>query len=117
MVLGHFHLQERNTMPSRNRTPAPGRISTPSKRFADTSLTPEERRKVRRRATQFKAFRADYLYTQKALAGALHCSVRTVASVESGCEVVRPSLDLLRRFRDLKRREIAVQREWETRVA
>ena len=104
-------------MPSRNRTPAPGRINTPSKRFVATPLTPEEKKKIRQRAVEWRRFRANYLYTQRVLADALHCSVRTVASIESGCEVVSPSLDLLRRFRDLKRREIAAQREWETRVA
>jgi DNA-binding XRE family transcriptional regulator len=104
-------------MPSRNRTPAPSRISTPSKRFAATVLTPEEKRKVRQRAAEWKRFRRNYLFTQKTLADALHCSIRTVASVESGREVAEPSLDLLHKFRDLRRSEEIRRRESERAVA
>jgi DNA-binding XRE family transcriptional regulator len=101
--------QERNTMPSR--------ISTPSKRFVAAALTPEEKRKVRQRAAEWKRFRRDYLFTQKALADALPCSVRTVASIESGKEVASPSLDLLRSFRDLRRKEEMKRKQYELAVA
>ncbi len=95
----------------------PSRINTPSKRFAAASLTPDEKRKVRQRAAEWKRFRANFLFTQRALADALPCSVRTVASVESGCEVVKPSLDLLRRFRNLRRSEEMKQKQYEQAVA
>jgi DNA-binding XRE family transcriptional regulator len=95
----------------------PSRINTPSKRFVAAVLTPEEKRKVRQRAAEWKRFRRDYLFTQKALADALHCSIRTVASVESGREVAEPSLDLLRRFRNLRRSEEIRRREYEKAVA
>ncbi len=92
-------------------------INTPSKRFAAASLTPDEKRKVRQRAAEWKRFRRDYLFTQKTLADALHCSIRTVASVECGYEVITPSLDLLRRFRDLRREQEMKRKKYERAVA
>jgi DNA-binding XRE family transcriptional regulator len=55
------------------------------------------------RAREWKRFRADYLYSQTDLAGAIKCSRRTVCAVEAG-ECV-PQARLQRRFRDLVRRE------------
>jgi transcriptional regulator with XRE-family HTH domain len=98
----------RRTTPNRNAV---------NKRFVATPLTPEEKKKILKRAAEWKRFRRDYLYLQKSLADALHCSVRTVASIESGKEVVSPSADLLRRFRDLKRSEEVKRHKYELEMA
>jgi hypothetical protein len=62
----------------------------------------EDLKIAKARAQEWKLFRRAYLYSQGHLANALHCGKRTVASIESGREVMRPSYGLLRRFRDLK---------------
>ena len=65
----------------------------------------EQLQQARIRAKEWRQFRRDYLYSQNNLAHALRCSRRTVASIESGREVMAPSIVVLRRFRDLKRKQ------------
>jgi hypothetical protein len=55
------------------------------------------------RAQMWKAFRRDYLFSQRDLAAALKCSLRTVQAIE-GEEVV-PQARIQRRFRDLKSKQ------------
>lgn len=69
------------------------------------SPSKEERPRAAERAREWKLFRQTYLYSQNHLAHALHCGRRTVCAIASGREVYRPRFDLLRRFRDLKRRQ------------
>jgi predicted transcriptional regulator len=64
----------------------------------------EDVRQARIRAAEWKSFRRNFLFSQKHLAYALRCSRRTVCAVE-GAEVMHPSFDLLRRFRELRRRQ------------
>jgi DNA-binding XRE family transcriptional regulator len=64
----------------------------------------EDVRQARIRAVEWKSFRRDFLFSQKHLAYALRCSRRTICAIEGG-EVVHPHVELLRRFRDLKRRQ------------
>jgi DNA-binding XRE family transcriptional regulator len=64
----------------------------------------EDQQRARARALEWRQFRRNYLYSQKYLAHSLRCSRRTISAVESGREVIAPHPDLLRRFRDLKRR-------------
>ena len=64
----------------------------------------EDRKRAVARSREWKLFRRDFLYSQKHLAHALRCSRRTVVAVE-GAEVLSPNIELLRRFRDLKRRQ------------
>jgi hypothetical protein len=52
------------------------------------------------RAQIWRAFRRNYLFSQRDLAAALKCSLRTVQAIE-GEEVV-PQARIQRRFRDLK---------------
>jgi|HubBroStandDraft_5_1064220.scaffolds.fasta_scaffold1104685_2 DNA-binding XRE family transcriptional regulator len=66
---------------------------------------PEDLKLAAQRAKEWKGFRRNFLYSQKHLAHALRCSRRTVCAVESGHEVMAPSFVVLRRFRDLKRRQ------------
>jgi DNA-binding XRE family transcriptional regulator len=62
----------------------------------------QDRKEREERAAEWRGFRRDYLYSQQDLASAIRCSRRTVVSVESGREVIRPSYTLLRRFSALK---------------
>ena len=55
------------------------------------------------RAKIWLAFRRDYLFSQRDLAAALSCSLRTVQAIE-GEETV-PQARVQRRFRDLKRKQ------------
>jgi DNA-binding XRE family transcriptional regulator len=64
----------------------------------------EQLQQARIRAKEWRQFRRDYLFSQKHLAAALRCSRRTICAVE-GVEVMAPSFVVLRRFRDLKRRQ------------
>lgn len=73
------------------------------------SATVADRKLARQRADQWKSFRRNFLFSQKALADYLHCSIRTIASIESGTEVISPRADLLRKFRDLKREQQRMQ--------
>ncbi len=65
--------------------------------------SPDDLKRARVRASEFKRFRRDYLYSQRYLADALQCSRRTIVAIES-MEVINPHVDLLRKFRDLKQR-------------
>ncbi|MGA7312627.1 MAG: hypothetical protein WBX22_01530 [Silvibacterium sp.] len=71
---------------------------------ATTHPSREDLKTATARALEWKTFRRDFLYSQKHLAHALRCSRRTVVAVE-GAEVLSPNIELLRRFRDLKRRQ------------
>jgi DNA-binding XRE family transcriptional regulator len=64
----------------------------------------EDAREARIRAVEWKTFRRDFLFSQKHLAYALRCSRRTICAIE-GAEVMHPSFALLRRFRELRRRQ------------
>jgi hypothetical protein len=64
----------------------------------------EDLKQARARAIEWRTFRRDYLYTQRYLASELACGKRTVAAIE-GEEIMHPSFALLRRFRDLKKRQ------------
>jgi DNA-binding XRE family transcriptional regulator len=64
----------------------------------------EALKQARMRASEWKQFRKDFLYSQGNLARSLGCCRRTVASIESGRESIHPSVEILRRFRTLKRR-------------
>jgi DNA-binding XRE family transcriptional regulator len=66
------------------------------------SPTRADKQERERRAQEWKTFRLHFLYSQSNLAEAIKCSRRTVVSVESGSEVIRPNVELLRRFRELK---------------
>jgi len=65
-------------------------------------VTAADRKQAKARAEEWKDFRKTYLFSQAALADHLHCSRRTIASIESGREVICPRYDLLRKFRMLK---------------
>jgi DNA-binding XRE family transcriptional regulator len=69
-----------------------------------TQLSADDRREIIERAKEWKQFRRDYLFSQGHLADALICCKRTVAAVESGREIIRPKVELLRRFRSLKQK-------------
>ena len=58
---------------------------------------------LRRRALEWKRFRATFLYSQLHLAQALGCSRRTVCAIENAEST--PQYSLLRRFRTLKRQQ------------
>jgi DNA-binding XRE family transcriptional regulator len=68
-----------------------------------------DRKQARARGEEWKQFRRDFLFSQNALADHLRCSRRTVSAIESGREVINPHLDLLRRFRDFKRKQQRLQ--------
>jgi len=70
-----------------------------------SKVSAEDRQLACARAVEWKQFRRDFLYSQLYLANALKCSRRTICSIESGREVMAPSYELLRRFRDLKKRQ------------
>jgi hypothetical protein len=63
----------------------------------------EELKRRDQRAREWKLFRRDHLFSQRNLCEALRCSRRTVVAIESR-ETLCPHPDLLRRFRDLKRK-------------
>jgi DNA-binding XRE family transcriptional regulator len=67
--------------------------------------TREERQRAAERALEWRQFRVNYLFSQGNLAHALGCCRRTICAIESGREVMAPSYELLRRFRDLKKRQ------------
>ena len=69
-------------------------------------LKPSEQDHLRRAflAQEFKSFRRRFLFAQRELADALGCSRRTIVSIEGGV-TMNPRPELLRRFRDLKRKE------------
>jgi DNA-binding XRE family transcriptional regulator len=62
----------------------------------------QDRKEREARAAEVRKFRRDFLYSQVDLAAALKCSRRTVVSIESGKEVIRPNWKLLRRFASIK---------------
>jgi DNA-binding XRE family transcriptional regulator len=68
-------------------------------------MTPnlEDQKRARLRAEEWRLFRRVYLFSQTDLADTLNCARRTIVSIESG-ETLNPHPDLLRRFRDLKRK-------------
>lgn len=55
------------------------------------------------RAQMWRVFRRNYLFSQRDLAAALKCSLRTVQAIEG--EEVIPQARIQRRFRDLKREQ------------
>ena len=57
-------------------------------------------------AEEFRAFRMNFLYSQRDLAQKIACSRRTVQSVESG-RITNPHPATLRRFREFRRRSEA----------
>jgi DNA-binding XRE family transcriptional regulator len=63
----------------------------------------QELRERNARAQEFLEFRKRFLFSQRDLAEALTCSLRTVASIERG-EVTTPHPRWLRKFRTLKHR-------------
>jgi DNA-binding XRE family transcriptional regulator len=68
-----------------------------------TTPSSSDKKRAAARASKWKQFRRDYLYSQPNLAYALDCSRRTIVSIEGG-ETINPHPDLLRRFRDLRRK-------------
>lgn len=80
-------------------------------------LTPQDKKQALTRAREWKQFRKAHLFTQQRLADSLGCGRRTICAIESGREVFAPRADLLRGFRELKREQIAQQREYELAVA
>jgi DNA-binding XRE family transcriptional regulator len=75
-----------------------------------TNPSIEDLKRARARALEWKEFRRTFLYSQRHLAAALQCSRRTVSAVENGRESIHPHVELLRRFRDLKRRHEKAER-------
>lgn len=92
---------------------------TPSAASTKTAPTvsAEDRKKARQRAAEWKTFRRNFLFSQKALSDHLGCGRRTVVAIESGTEVFNPRADPLRRFRDLKRAQEIAEKRYETEVA
>jgi DNA-binding XRE family transcriptional regulator len=78
--------------------------------------TPQDRKEREARAKEFRQFRRNFRYSQTNLAAALKCSRRTIVSVESGDEVVRPRRGLLQRFDALKAKVEAQLRAIERRT-
>jgi len=70
--------------------------------------TAQDRELAKLRAAEWRAFRREFLYSQDYLAAELKCCRRTIASIEAGT-VFFPSVDLLRKFRDLKFKHHRVQ--------
>jgi DNA-binding XRE family transcriptional regulator len=66
------------------------------------NLSRQDRKEREARAAEWRGFRRNFLYSQENLAAVLRCSRRTVVSIESGKEVIRPNWKLLRRFASLK---------------
>jgi DNA-binding XRE family transcriptional regulator len=64
----------------------------------------EDLKRAAARSREWKQFRRDFMYSQKFLAHTLKCSRRTICAIENGRESITPHADLLRKFRDLKRR-------------
>lgn len=89
----------------------------PDKNTVTETPSREDQKRRHARALEWKGFRRDYLYSQRALADALKCSRRTVVSVESGHEVLSPHADLLRRFNFLKLQQRRAAKRMEVEVA
>jgi DNA-binding XRE family transcriptional regulator len=67
------------------------------------NLSLEDQKRRAFQALEFKSFRRRALLSQQDLATALQCSRRTIVSIEGGV-TMNPRPELLRRFRDLKRK-------------
>ena len=67
------------------------------------NLSLEDQKRRAFQALEFKSFRRRALLSQQNLADQLGCSRRTIVSIE-GAVTYAPHPELLRRFRDLKRK-------------
>jgi hypothetical protein len=73
-----------------------GNMSAPASAKSRKAINDDKRC----RAQMWKVFRRDYLFSQRDLAHALRCSLRTIQAVEA--EETVPQARIQRRFRDLK---------------